>query len=232
MRKLIMILAGVLLFSGTQMAQASQATSEEESLEIVDVVFDYSYRPGDDYFLPDIVGCLTIMAKVKGIDYVFAEYSACHYQNPDEAPGFASWMLFCDNDKELMEIKFPIIAWGAWARCKYYSDTMGEYVYTPTIWTTDYIDSATLDLVTGGVDSVSENDPITILQSGRDLLISGLEEIASLRIYSIQGQTVLAREVAGGNATITVPLQDIAVGVYMVQLSGNHCSITQKIALR
>ena len=123
--------------------------------------------------------------------------------------------------------------WGAWARCRYYSYTKSEFVYSPYVWTTDYIDAETLDLVKGGVESVIDNDNnISLSIEGKDLLISGLDRDASLQIINIQGQNVLNAPLDGGEAVTHVSLQDLASGIYVARIIADGCSTTSKIALK
>lgn len=232
MRRLIMALAGILLLSGLQSAQAQQRPTEEQSFEITNVVFDYSYRPGNEYMEPDIVGSLTITAKIKGIDCLYPESSHFHYESPEEAPQHGWSMIFCEPDKEVIDITFPIMSWGAWARCRYYCYTTEEYVYSPYVWTTDYVDTETLDLVKGNVEPVVDNNELEITLMGRELLVTGLNGPASLRVYNIQGQTVLNSEIDGDESTSTVSLQDLEAGIYIVNVVSQGNTSTSKIALK
>lgn len=232
MRRLIMALAGILLLSGLQSAQAQQRPTDEQSFEITNVVFDYSYRPGNEYMEPDIVGSLTITAKIKGIDYIYPELSGCHYETPEDAPMWSWSMIYCEPEKENIDITFPIMSWGAWARCRYYSYPKSEFVYSPQVWTTDYVDAETLDLVKGNVEPVVDNNKLEITLMGRELLVTGLNGPASLRVYNIQGQTVLNSEIDNDEYTSTVSLQDLEAGIYIVNVVSQSNTSTSKIALK
>lgn len=228
-----MALAGILLLSGLDSAQAQQRPTNEQSFEIVNVVFDYKYRPGNEYMEPDIVGSLTITARIKGIDCIYPESSHFHYETPEEAPQHGWSMIFCEPETEQIDITFPIMSWGAWARCRYYSYPKAEFVYSPYVWTTDYIDAETLDLVKGGVESVIDNvNNISLSIEGKDLLISGLGSAASLQIINIQGQNVLNAPLDGGEAVTHISLQDLASGIYVARIIADGCSTTSKIALK
>lgn len=228
-----MALAGILLLSGLHSAQAQQRPTDEQSFEIVNVDYDYKYRPGNEHVEPDIIGTLVLSVKIKGIDYLYPEKSGCHFETPEEAPMWTWGVVYCEPGQEFVNLTFPIMPWGAWARCRYYSYPKAEFVYSPYVWTTDYIDPETLDLVKGSVESISGNDnKATITVNGKDLLITGLDRDATLHIYTIHGLSVLNAPLHTAEGPIDVSLEDLSSGIYVARIIGDGCSTTSKIVVK
>lgn len=237
MKKIILFLRGVFLLLAASVTAAETAQCQTPKMELINVEYDYHfkegyyYEPMNQHFEPDIVGQLTMTFKIKHIQSFRVERSEGHYLIPDEAPANASIPMFCAFEDETVNVSMPIIMWGTWVRCFYENPETGEYIYTPKVWTTDYIDPETLSLVLGEINTINENEnDISISLNGKALSISNSQGYPThIELYTTQGQQMLSLSLEQDS---TISLEHIENGIYILNLVSSHKNISKKIILR
>ncbi len=233
MKKLFIALCGLLLFSGLQVSADNSSSQEEQVLEIVDVEYDYCYRPESEYWYADIIGEMNITIRVKGINFFHVEFSGGHYDTPEEAPLQGKWLQCCNPEGEQLTVHFPIILWGGWARCGYYLKGNPEIQYTPYVWSTDYIDQETLDMYFGGIEGINANTPLTIEIHGREISISGITSASpSVTITDLAGRTILFRTLYPESGETRLNVENLNSGIYILSIFDGNNSSNSKIQLK
>ena len=237
MKQIILFLCGMFLLLGASVMLAEPAQSKTPQMELTHVEYDYHfhegylYEPTNQYFEPEIIGQLTMTFKVKHLRSFRAEYSEGHYLTPDEAPIYSSIPMLCTLEDETVNVSLPLTIWGSWARCVYVDSETGEYIYTPKVWSTDYIDAETLALVLGDIDTINENnDDVLISLNVKDLSISNTQgNPVHLAVYTTQGQQIFNYSLQEDS---TISLGHIERGIYILKVVTTTKNLSKKISLR
>lgn len=233
MRNLILMLSGLLLLCGLQASATESNSTTDELLEIVDVNYDYQYRPQTEYWSADIIGEMTLTVNVRGINFIWAEFSGGHYSYPEEAPLLGSWLQSFDPEIGTITVHFPIILWGGWVRCGYYPKNSTEMVYSPYIWSTDYIDPETLELYFGAVETITADPAISIEIHDKEVALSGLaNDNVQVTVIDISGRTVYNQMLTTASGTAQVQLDHLNSGVYVLSANDGNNTLTTKISLK
>jgi len=205
-------------------------------MEIVDVNYDYAYHPEGDYNYADIYGKLTLTLRVKGISVLWAEFSEYGYPNVESAPLRKFWMQGVNEQDEFVEVRYPIIGWGSWVRCGYLSNQTNERIYTPYVWSSDYIDQETWDLYFAGVGGITADrdvDTIGVSLMGKILTVTGLmSDSGRIEIYSLDGSSVFSSVITATNGTMETSLDYLSSGIYIIRVQDGVNALTTKIVLR
>ncbi len=222
-----MVVCGLLIVACSRLA-ASDASSEQ-IMEVRNVTYDYQIREQTEYYSADIIGEMDVTLYCKGYSYFRAMFTGGHFSSEDEAPIFREWTAFCNPEGEEVLVRFPIITWGSWIKCGYFSHELQEMVYIPSICSNDYIDPADLAAVTGGVEDVVADDEISVAMVNDAIRISGVNDAnLAVSVYNVQGECMMST-LLSVNGSCDIPMTRYASGIYIVSVQTTNASKIVKI---
>lgn len=220
---------------GAGSASGQYPDPENVELELLEAHFDYELLPRTEYQCEDVVGSFYFTVRMKGISYVRHYYSGPHFFRPEDT--FPSGNgYFVNPEGDVKEFRIRLASWGNFNFIGYrIADGPKGWIYPLIVNTTDYVDPAIMEHLLGGVESVGvrEDDAVRISVTDGSLIVEGLSDNdIMLRVYDLRGHLMMGRTLITENGAVQVSMEDMADGLYVVQVAGNTQSVTQKILKR
>jgi hypothetical protein len=230
MRKLIILLAGISFLIGFR--AAAEETSAENVIKVTDVNYDYSLYFDEWLHTNNILGTMSFTLEVNNIDCISVNRSQGHAYTIDD-PDFTDYIEAPVTSTGTITMDFKQVSWGTWIRLGAFSNDLKKLVFTDYYCSNDYINSSDLQAIMGGVDNVATDSNLSMKLNGKSVTIQGLTSgDMDVKVYNLLGGTMLSTSTSIAEPSVTIPLDNLSNGIYIISISNGNNTLAGKIQIK